>query len=396
MKGPRFLSRRLLLLAVVLLLYWVLLATVLRENLGSSARLFNDYADRADYFLRGAWLPEHAVPYRDVPSEYPQVPTYLFGALYLPFLGQIPASSIFLRYSILFSFLMISLYIGMAFLLESMLPPDRRVMVLAFLLPAPLYFSYNRFDVLPALMMLLALKMAGQNKWEPAAVLLGIGTMTKWFPGLLVVPLVAYMRHTKQSLQRIGLVLGIFVFTCVAILLPTYLGGGLAAVVSPYVRYETQRGVDPAALPALLEPLLQSLFSLNMDATGRAVFFLLQLSILPVAAIAGPDSYKRLVCWSLMVLTVFMLFSRLYSPQWLLWILPLMLIVAGDAWDNAVIVAYATLSYLEFPILYVAFGTRPYALALAGWMNVVLLLWIGTRTIRRLRSPASEPAPAAT
>src|SRR5512140_2167985 len=92
--------RRLLLFSAALLLCWILLATILRDNLGSSVRPFNDYFDRMDYFRRGAWLRMNAVPYRDVVIEYPQVATFLFGILYIPFLGHRDLDSIFFNYTI--------------------------------------------------------------------------------------------------------------------------------------------------------------------------------------------------------------------------------------------------------------------------------------------------------
>ncbi len=383
-------SRRIWFLCVGLLLFWACLATVLRGNLGLSVPVFHDYGDRLDYFARGMWLPTHSVPYRDVMSEYPQIPTFIFGILYLPFLNQSDLNGIFFSYSNLFAFLMICLYFGLAIVLEKMLPESRKRLVLALLLPAPLYFAYNRFDVLPELMVVLALLMARDSKWESAAILLGMGALTKWYPGLLVVPFTAYMVSKKLSVIRIGFVLALFGLTCLLLLSPTYFAGGLKAVLSPYVRYDTQRGFDASALPALTAPLLQHLFTFPSDSSRQTLFFLLQISVLPVAALARFDSFERLLGWCLVTLSVFMLFSRIYSPQWLLWILPLMILLARDVIDAALIVAYGTLTYLEFPILYVGFGANPYAAPLLGWMNVVLLLWIILRAGKRLVQSSRE------
>ncbi len=386
--------RRLLLLSVGLLLFWVCLATVLRNNLGSSARLFNDYADRADFFLRGSWLPTHTVPYRDVMSEYPQIPTFLFGILYLPFLNQPDLNAEFFYYSILFSFLMILLYIGLAVVLDSMLPGDRKGPVLALLLPAPLYFSYNRFDVLPALIVLLALLLVKEAKWEAAGILLGIGALTKWYPALLVMPVIMYMLAKKVSVIRIGVFLALFVVTCVAILAPTYFTGGLKAVLIPYT-FHSARGVDLAALPSLLDVLTGRILSLPGDKAGEVLFLLLQLSALPVAAFANVDSFERLLGWCLLTVAVFMLFSRIYSPQWLLWIWPFMILLARDAMDTALIIAYGTVTYFEYPVLHVGFGLDPAVMVLLGWMNVVLLTWIIVRAVRRLKSLPREITTAA-
>lgn len=376
-------SRRHLWLCVGLLLLWVLLATLLRENFRLAIPWFNDYSDRGDYFRGGAWLPLRAVPYRDVMSEYPQVATYLFGLLYLPFLGQLDSPALFFQYSILFAFIMIFLLICLMVLLEGMLAGHKRNVVLALLLPASLYFSYNRFDVLPVLMVLLALLMARDEKWEAAGFWLGVGALTKWYPALLVLPVARHMLSKKVPLRRIGLFLAVFGATCVAILAPTYISGGWNAVLSPYVRYQTQRGVDPAALPALLSPLLQRLFTFPSASDLQTAFLLLQLSALPAVAFLNIRSFKHLVCACLLTLTTFMLFSRIYSPQWLLWILPLMILLAGDSGDLALMLLYGTVTYLEFPVLFLGSHVAAWAMLWIGWVNVGLLVWILVRAARR-------------
>jgi hypothetical protein len=73
-------------LAAILLGVWFLSVSLLRNNLSNGSlyvRWFNDFNDRSVYMLRGAWFPQHSLPYVNVPSEYPQIPTYLFGLLYL-------------------------------------------------------------------------------------------------------------------------------------------------------------------------------------------------------------------------------------------------------------------------------------------------------------------------
>ncbi len=370
-------------MAAGLLLLWLALATVLSNNLGSPDRLFNDYADRADYFLRGSWLPMHALPYRDVESEYPQIPTFLFGLLYLPFLHLPNPNALFFYYSILFSFLMILLYLGLAALLDHMLPAGRKNLVLLLLLPAPLYFSYNRFDVLPSLTTLLALLMVKDSRWEIAGVLLGIGTLTKWYPGLLVLPVSMYMVSRNVPAKRIMFFLASFTVACIAILAPTYLTGGLTAVLSPYVRLGG-RGVDLPALPFLLEPLTRFVFARPTDPASLAIFIALQFSVLPIVVFARPRTFERLLGWCLLALAVFTLSSTLYSPQWLLWLFPLMILLARNSMDLAVLILYGTLTYLEYPVLHVGYGSNPVFMTLLGWMNVVMLLWIIARAAKRL------------
>src|SRR5512136_697288 len=68
---------RILTILMVALIATLLLVGI--NNFGSKARLINDYFDRADYAERGVWILTGQVPYRDIPTEYPQIPTGLFG-----------------------------------------------------------------------------------------------------------------------------------------------------------------------------------------------------------------------------------------------------------------------------------------------------------------------------
>lgn len=141
----------------------------------------------------------HSVPYRDVFSEYPQIPTLLFGLVHIPFLSQPDEDVAYVKYSALFSLLMIGVLIGLAGLIGRMLRREKLKYIFFLLLPAPLYFAFNRFDVLPALICTLALFMVQKKNWEYAAILLAIGTFTKWYPALLLLPILMYLQKTDPQ-----------------------------------------------------------------------------------------------------------------------------------------------------------------------------------------------------
>ncbi len=96
-------------LVAILLVIWLLFISILISNLSNSpdyVRWFNDHNDRWIYMLRGEWFPQHSLPYVDVPSEYPQIPTYLFGLLYL-FIPTSDVQRVYFLHSSIFSLLML-------------------------------------------------------------------------------------------------------------------------------------------------------------------------------------------------------------------------------------------------------------------------------------------------
>jgi hypothetical protein len=46
------------------------------------------------------------------------------------------------------------------------------------------------------------------------------------------------------------------------------------------------------------------------------------------------------------------LFSRIFSPQWILWVLPFLILCCHDVTDMLLTIAYGILVYMAFPIAY--------------------------------------------
>ncbi len=67
---------------------------------------------------------------------------------------------------------------------------------------------------------------------------------------------------------------------------------------------------------------------------------------------ARVDSMERVVSWSVVLLSVGLLLSTVWSPQWMLWVLPLMILAARTTGDVLSVVAYGVISYLVFPLIY--------------------------------------------
>ena len=143
-----------------------------------TGRLLADPYDRSVYFARGRWLTDGMLPI----SEYPQIPTLLFG---IDRLGSnwVEPNLQLVVYISLFSLEML-LALFYKELLE-LLPPELSNYAFLALSPPTIYFAANRFDILPAYLCLLAYGAATRRKWTLAAFILAIATFTKWYPVLL-------------------------------------------------------------------------------------------------------------------------------------------------------------------------------------------------------------------
>lgn len=382
-------------LVIGLFVVWLAFISIFRANLGSGIRLFNDDYDRAVYSVRGEWLLRGLVPYRDVPSEYPQVATYLFGVPYL-FASQptIEAFGYWLHSSI-FSLIMLAFLGGTIILLYRMLPEhkDRAYLLL---LPASLYYAYNRFDILPSFLVLLSLFLLRRNQDILTGIVLGIAILTKWYPLLLFPAYYLYLFHTRRRLDwKMSLAFGL---TCIIMVVPTYLTSGLQGVLQPYA-FHASRGIEYATLPALIHSIFSgwfgSGFNLRLLTNG---FLVLSVFPAPLAIFARINTFDKLVYWSILVISVFTLFSRIWSPQWMLWMLPLLILTARNSRHIACIVIYGVMNYLAFPILYDLVGAESWQLRATVFASFLILIYIaavayrgsifGTAEIKNLPSEA--------
>lgn len=376
-------SYRLPFVALGLFFVWLLVITILRPNLGTPVRLFSDDYDRSFYFERGSWLVNQQVPYRDTVSEYPQVPTYLFGLMRIVTLGDTNISSAYWNFSSLFSILMLLILFATIALLDTLLE-QKYALAYLLLLPAPLFFTINRFDILPAFITLLSYKMIRDKRWLVASLLLGIGALTKWYPALLLPAYMLYAyRDTRQFPWKMALV---FLITCSIIILPTLLVGGVDALAVPY-RFQTERDLESASLPRLLIELLAIISdkSINSQHLGL-LFLLLQVISVPCLLFVRIDTLDKLLNASVLIISGFILFSRIYSPQWMLWILPFCILTARSRFDIAVLTLYGILTYFGFPITWDYFGFESSEMSIMGMMNAAFILVIIGITISHLRS----------
>ena len=79
---------------------------------------------------------------------------------------------------------------------------------------------------------------------------------------------------------------------------------------------------------------------------------LLQFSMIPFAVTSRIDSIGKVIGWSLLSVLLFIIFARINSPQWILWVSPLLILLAGGRLFVSGIILLDLLSYLQYPVLY--------------------------------------------
>lgn len=330
-------------------------------------RLFQDNYDRSVYFKIGSWLPQQKIPYKDMPSEYPQLATYFFA---LPFflVSDQPA------YVWTHALFMAILFVFMLFVLLKIwkhrnIKPETALLLL---LPSTLYFALNRFDVLLMLLVLASLYCLLKGKYYWAFFLLSLSFMTKWFT-LIFLPI--YLNYiffkTKQLPVKHFLV---FALTAGIIFLHSVFYAGLPALVFSYSFYLERVG------DSVLFLVFNYLFNpLGAGVWSGFLFLFLQGFLVLIAFFSRIDSEEKLLKWLALCTMFFIMFSKFYSPQWILWGVPLLLLLNYPLLKEK-IVGWNAANYLLFPLAFDLFSRTPqayifYAVSLAVFLVQVWIVW---------------------
>ena len=307
----------------------------------------------------------------------------------------------FRRVDQVYMVLVLCLGLGLAAVLRWGYEPGGRLSSsgLLLLLPASLYFTLNRFDMLPALLTALSLACLGRRKTAASAVFLAAAAAVKLYP-ILLAPLV--LRWLLPDWRRAAVWAGCFAAAGAAFLLPPLLMYGWPGVWEP-LRFQLSRSPENFTAYGPLLPLSLS----ENDLASRAF----RLGTLALTAIA--------VCWTrpadlagvlrrgAIVLIVFIALSVWFSPQWLLWLAPLCLPLARRNWPLvALLVALDLVTYFTFPsysplwgpadaggiahAVYARFAVFAALIALLAWQE-----WRKWPQAEAVRTPMPEERPGA-
>lgn len=269
----------------------------------------------------------------------------------------------------------------------------------------------HRYDA--AIAALLAGSCWAALRRRPAlfGLLLGLAVATKLTPLLCAPPWALAWLH-RRRLRELAVATATGTATLVAAALPTLFGGGAGQAMLEMLRYHRDRPLQSestaGALFALLGgpevrsvftfgsfnlvgPHLQAALTATTLATALGLALIFGLTLWLLGRRAKPEREREgrlLVSATVAALVVFMLAGKVLSPQYLVWLLPLgMVLSVGDRAALALFVALSALTQLIYPICYGALiDLRPFALALVVARNALLAAWT-----LRVYSSSSRP-----
>jgi hypothetical protein len=242
-----------------------------------------------------------------------------------------------------------------------------------------------RFDLIPAVLTLAALYLYTRRKYLPAWIVLALAVMTKVYPAVIA-PVLILDQLTQQRLREAIKGAIAFGLTAGLTLMPGIIinGGGLLksftmqmqrglhceTVYSSFILLAHNLGFGQVSIRLsgptpisinLVSPVADSLakiapaIMLPLLAIVYWLFFRRRRAVLPEI---NPDTgWRPVVHYSLMAILVFILTGNVFSPQFLIWLLPLIPLIERPwrHWAWILFVLAALLTYYIYPMHYASF-----------------------------------------
>jgi uncharacterized membrane protein len=266
------------------------------------------------------------------------------------------------------------------------------------LAPTLLIYATTNWDLIPVALAAAATLAYLRRRDGWAGLLLGLGTAAKLYPALLVIPFVAG-RLREGEPERGTRLVAAAIGSWVVVNLPFAIAG--TSGWWEFFRYNTERTADWDSLWFVACHRLTGELGCSVDwpaDVGSTILFLASVTIVWRLKATRDPEFPR---WTLgfPILVLFLLSSKVYSPQFSLWLLPwfalvlpnLPLFAAFELADVGVFVTrfswFGTLSGLESGLAGLPIGAFEIALVVrAGILVLSVLTWV-----RRTETPLMPP-----
>jgi hypothetical protein len=364
--------------------------------------------DTVEYDRYGTAMVDGSAPYRDFRVEYPPAALPVFA---VPALGK-PGFTLYQRqFQVLLGVLAGATLLAMAYVLRALHSSNERLAgALGFFALAPLVLGsvvIYRYDLWPAALAVggLAAILAGRQRWGFAS--LGVGFAAKIFPAVIVPPALAYVWRTRgrrEALLCLGCAAaGVLVFVIPFVALAPH-------SVWESVRRQASRPLQIESLGSGILLAAHQLGGLHLNvvtshgsqnlagslprALGATETILLVVSLFGIWLLAArpPATPERLVRYSAAAVTAFVVFDKVLSPQFMIWLIPLVPLVGGRRGlvASALLALALLLTQFWFPIRYwdlvLQLKAFPSWAVFARDLSLVALL-----VVLLVRAPEPEP-----
>ncbi len=342
-------------------------------------------------FWSARGVAEGALPYLETPLEYPVLTgaqIWLEGAVSRALVGPDATALVFLTMVTLVNALLV---LGILALLHRMDVPNRRLWWWA-LAPAIVLYVGHNWDLLAMFLAVLSIALHRRGNAFGAGVALGLGTAAKLFPALLMPLLVVPHLRRRAGAPLLHTITGAAV-AWLAVNLPIAL-----AVPERWAEFYTF-SQERIGTFAATWTLLNDFGFLTTGVEQRNLWGLVTFALGAVMIVAAGWRKHRGHEWVLItpVLAWFLLTNKVWSPQFDLWLIPLLVLTSRRVWPlPAFAVADVLVYWTEFWWLARRAQFTPSGsyemLAAASALRAIVLIGIIVLAVRDRAPDWVEPA----
>jgi hypothetical protein len=301
------------------------------------------------YYNSSRWVVEGGRLYREVWSEYPLLANMIFASYrylsnllhpgFYGFYGLWVASAWFVY---LWAVYRVAKDVGI-------------FATIAWLSPGAIFFSLFRFDIYPAVATLMFLFSLRRTAYLQGAIWLGVAIALKGYALFILPAYCVFMVYQRGVIAAVKIG-AVAIAPMVLSLLITVLFAGWEGVIVPFQVHAARTLNGESTYDAI-----NYLFGAAVVSDGSAVRWIgqsLQVGCALAAAAMRPRSFDDLVSASLFSVLGFISFSSFYSPQYVLWILPIACFLGSQTMLICAIL-FSWLTYFYYPIGYYLRGAQP-------------------------------------
>jgi hypothetical protein len=353
------------------------------------------------YLESASKIMQSNLPYRDFFMEYPPF-SFIFFLLPRIFTADYNTYGFVFQLEVLLSAI-VGLFVINNIARRVGQPPWKLMIIYTIGILAVGPIMAGRFDMFPAIMVLLSVYLFWLDKHEAAWGILALATMTKIYPAIIApLFLISYIRNRQFRLMRRGII--VFALVSLIVLLPFL-------VLSPnglwsFFTYHANRGLQVESIYSSVLLLgykigcvnVCSVFnfgSWNIEGPVANTIAAISTGLMLLAMLMiylffykmnkpGKADIFQLGSFSFLAIITTLVTSKVLSPEYLIWLIPFLPLIARKSKVAVVMFAVAGgLSYLLFnPIMYiqlVAFFTNAVIiLALRNFLLIAIAIAAAT------------------
>lgn len=248
-------------------------------------------------------------------------------------------------------------------------------------LPAAIYFSLFRYDVVPSLFTAIGIATLSRGRFGWSGVAFAIAVLLKLYP-VLFVPVILRWLGVRSGVRW----LAGFLLTGIAGIGLTLLTTDWRGALEP-VRIQLSRALE------LGWTFYGKLLPVPLGQSNLARLLILAFAV-GLCCLRRPRSLDGVLGCCAIILLVFGSLAVFWSPQWLIWFLPLLLpLVRTNRQLIAPVVIFDLITYLSFPVAWWLLDGQ--TAEIACWVLVVaravVWLWLGLELARIVRRDQRDP-----